>query len=246
MNYNGHDIKVVWVDLDDTIIDFTANARASLTIMYDNEPLLRQLYPSEALWAETYERHNMTLWAKYNVGIIKRDFLRMERFRLPLTEAGLPDAEARTVSKRFDTLYLDLLARQKRLVPRAMELLTVLRTKKVTIGVLSNGFREVQFRKIDSAGLTPYIDTVVLSDDIGINKPDTRIFIHAMKRTADADPTHHLLIGDNLQTDISGAINAGWSAIWLNRTTVTAPSPACPDTAVEVHNLYDIIPLLIL
>ncbi|MDE7411658.1 MAG: YjjG family noncanonical pyrimidine nucleotidase, partial [Paramuribaculum sp.] len=225
MNYNHKDIRMTWVDLDDTLIDFTANAHAALVLMYQAEPILQQLFPSAEDWAQRYERHNMALWAKYNIGQISRDFLRMERFRLPLTDAGLPDSEARRLSSRYDTYYLDLLATRKRLIPDAIPLLETLRRLGSSIGILSNGFREVQYRKMDATGLTPYIDIVVLSDDIGINKPDTRLFDYAKTRTAFSQSTSHLMIGDNPDTDIAGALKAGWSAIWYNRNNTQATQP---------------------
>ena len=87
------------------------------------------------------------------------------------------------------------------------------------IGVLSNGFTSVQHAKLTNTGLAPKIDLLVLSDDIGVNKPDTRIYRHAMERAADLEPSHHLMIGDNLSTDIRGALDSGWHAIHLDRST---------------------------
>ncbi len=117
------------------------------------------------------------------------------------------------MARRYDTLYLDYLAREKALMPGAIDLLRTIRDRGLRIGCLSNGFKEVQFRKIRTAGLEPWIDLVVLSDDIGVNKPDRRIFEYAMERSGDTDPTHHLMIGDNPDTDIRGALGAGWHAV---------------------------------
>ena len=239
MKYNGLDITTVWVDLDDTLIDFTTNAHSALVRMWHDESCLQKLFPSPGVWAELYERHNMALWALYNVGKITRGHLRMERFRLPLAEAGMPDDEARRTSLRFDTLYLDYLAQEKNLRPGAIELLQWLRKCNVNIGILSNGFKEVQFRKIKTAGLEPYIDLVVLSDDIGINKPDIRIYRHAMQQTGDINPHHHLMIGDNPDTDIAGAVRAGWAAIWY-RPERAHYSAVCPDGATMVSELSQI------
>lgn len=241
MNYNNHNIAMTWVDLDDTLIDFTANAHAALVLMYQAEPILRQLFPSADDWARRYEHHNMALWAQYNIGQISRDYLRMERFRLPLTEAGLPDTEARRLSSRYDTYYLDLLATQRRLIPDAIPLLETIHRLGSPVGILSNGFREVQYRKMDSAGLTPYIDLVVLSDDIGINKPDPRLFDYAVGRTPFPHPGSHLIVGDNPVTDIGGALSAGWQAIWFDRANSTTP---CPGGATRVTTLRQAINLL--
>lgn len=243
MNSDHTHITTAWVDLDDTLIDFATNARTALTRMWHTQPILRHLFHTPEEWAEDYERHNMALWAQYDIGKITRQHLRMERFRLPLTLAGMPDAEARAVSLRFDPLYLDYLAEEKNLMPGAIPLLQHLKSRHLTIGILSNGFKEVQYRKIRSAGLEPYIDIVVLSDDIGVNKPDIRIYTHAMQRAADTNPSHHLMIGDNPDTDIAGAISAGWHAIWYHPQRAM-PAHPCPEGAVEVAHLSQIPHLL--
>ncbi|MCM1292301.1 MAG: YjjG family noncanonical pyrimidine nucleotidase [Bacteroides sp.] len=241
MNFDLTDIDWVWFDLDDTLIDFTTNAHTSLVEMWRDEPLLRRLFADAETWADTYERHNMALWAEYNVGRITRHFLRLQRFIRPLTDGGASPDEALEAARRYDTLYLDYLARQKTLMPGARTMLDRLRAidGAPRIGILSNGFQEVQFRKIDTAGLTPYIDLVVLSDDIGVNKPDRRIYDHAMSRAGVADPKRHLMIGDNPDTDIAGALAAGWQAIWYHPTRAFAGVP-CPQGANEITNLNDI------
>lgn len=212
MKYNGCDITWVWVDLDDTLIDFKTNSRTALTRLYHARNLDRWFDLPEK-WIEVYELHNKELWSEYAAGSIACDYLRMERFRRPLTDAGVADEEARILSRSFDMEYLDYLAAEKVLMPGALKLLAFLRGSGVKIGVLSNGFADVQYRKIRSAGLEAYIDLTVLSDDIGINKPDRRLFEYAMQRAGDTDPAHHLMIGDNPSTDIQGALGAGWQAI---------------------------------
>lgn len=239
MEFRGRKLTTVWVDLDDTLIDFTTNAHSALCRMWADEPLLQRLFDSAEVWARRYEEYNMALWAEYNVGRISREFLRMERFRRPLAEAGLGDAQAREVSARYDVLYLDYLSTEKAQMPGAMRLLERLRKCGVRIGCLSNGFKEVQYRKMHAAGLDGKIDLTVLSDDIGVNKPDRRIFDYAMQRSGDADPEHHLMIGDNPETDIGGALAAGWGAVWYHPGRAYR-GVACPAGAVEVGSLDDI------
>lgn len=241
---DSYNITTVWLDLDDTLIDFRRNAATALRRMFETEPLLQRLFPDPKSWIERYEHHNHLLWAAYSKAEISREYLRAQRFILPLTEAGLPRREATEASSRYDTLYLDMLAAEKEMIPGAFELLHSLRRLPgVRIGILSNGFKEVQYRKMDRAGVTPFIDLTVLSDDIGINKPDTRIFIHAMRQAGDTCPTRHLMIGDNPLTDIRGAIDAGWAAIWFHPPG-TFPDTPCPDRAIEVTRLDRIMPLI--
>lgn len=229
-------VHVVWVDLDDTIIDFRANSRAALANLY-RQRRFDSLWPTVDDWIAAYERHNISLWVDYSVGIIDNATLRLERFRRPLTDAGMSDAEARKLSPGLDPQYLDLLAQEKRLIPGAPALLAKLRERGFTIGVLSNGFADVQHRKIARAGLADKIDITVLSDDIGVNKPDTRLFRYAQSRTQwPDDASAHLMIGDNPATDIGGALKAGWQAVWFNPRQLSD----LPEGAVDAASLDDI------
>ncbi len=207
----------VWFDLDDTLIDFKTNSRTALTKLYEREKLSQWfLTPQE--WIECYEKYNHQLWADYAQAKITREELIEERFCLPFIEAGAGRTEALQLSSRLHEIYLDALAAEKKLVRGAEELLKILRGRGYRIGVLSNGFTEVQYRKINSAGLSQYFDYVVLSDNIGINKPDSRIFRYAESVSGESDISKHILIGDNPATDIAGAIGAGWKAIWYNKS----------------------------
>lgn len=230
-------IRMVWLDLDDTLIDFHANSRAALTKLYEIRGF-KSLWPSPAEWIEAYEGHNIPLWVDYSAALIDRDTLRVERFRRPLSDAGLTGAEALALASELDTQYLDLLAMERRLIPGAEELLERLRQAGYMTGVLSNGFTDVQHRKIARTGLAEKIDLVVLSDDIGINKPDPRLFAYAQSLTPwPDDPMRHLMIGDNPATDIAGALGAGWAAIWFRRNGSDTP---VPEGATVVDSLSQI------
>lgn len=245
MIYEGSRIKTVWFDLDDTLIDFRTNSRAALRIVYDSVEPIRLLFADAEAWTERYEFHNHRLWDQYSRAEIDRDTLRMERFRLPLAEAGMTDAEARRLSEFLDTYYLDRLAEQKNLIPGAIELIDAIKNRwpDIRIGVLSNGFADVQHRKICNAGLQDKIDLTVLSDDIDVNKPDRRLFEHAARMAASEQPDSNLLIGDNPTTDIAGALGAGWHAVWFDRTG-DAPAPDAPH-CTRATALPAILPLLL-
>ncbi len=207
--------EVVWLDLDDTLIDFHGNSRKALAMTWE-EYGFEQLFPDVEAWIDVYERYNKALWEQYNRAEITKDFLRAERFRRPLVEGGMDEDEALNLCGTLDSYYLDRLAEQKGLVDGAVELLSHLRARGYKIGVLSNGFKQVQHRKIESAGLSSLIDVVVLSDDIGVNKPDVRLYRHAMERTGYLEPSLHVMIGDNPDTDIAGAVAAGWGAVFFD------------------------------
>lgn len=206
----------IWFDLDDTLVDFHTNSRIALRLIHE-ECGLSRYYQSAEEWVDTYERHNKQLWDAYSRAEITQSFLRLDRFASPLrpywdgTEAQLED-----FSRRLDPLYLTRLAEQTALVDGATDLLSYLRARDYNIGVLSNGFTDIQHRKLTNTGLDRQVDLMVLSDDIGVNKPDPRLYRHAMERSGAPDPRSHTMIGDNLSTDIAGAIASGWRAIHLD------------------------------
>lgn len=236
MRYNGKDIQWVWFDLDDTLIDFTRNSKAALARLYEQARLGRWFADAEA-WTACYEGHNHPLWDSLARGEISTAFLRMERFRRPLAEAGCADAEARRLSVELDPLYLDLLAQERGLVAGAKEILGAVRAAGMRTGILSNGFKDVQHRKIERAGLRDLVDLTVLSDDIDVQKPDRRLFVHAMERAGITDASAHLMIGDNPDTDIAGALGAGWQAILLQPQHPGKGPKAVPAGAASADTL---------
>lgn len=206
----------IWFDLDDTLVDFHTNSRLAHRIIH-RECALDRYYPSADEWIEVYETHNHSLWDRYSRAEITQDFLRCDRFATPLRPRwdGSED-ELRDFSWQLDTIYLTRLAEQTVLIDGAREILTHLRAHDYNIGVLSNGFKDVQHRKLVNTGIGPLVDLVVLSDDIGVNKPDTRLYAYAMERAGVTDPRRHTMVGDNRATDIEGAIRSGWQAILLD------------------------------
>ena len=126
--------------------------------------------------------------------------------------------------RKLNDRYLWLLGECDASVEGAKELLDEL-SRKYLIGVLTNGFIEVQYRKLRSTGLDRYIQRMVISDEIGIQKPDSRLFRYAEQATG-ATPESTIMIGDNPDNDIRGAIDAGWSAIYLDRKGKPFDSPS--------------------
>lgn len=227
-------IEWVWVDLDDTLWDFTANSRILLRAIYHERDMDR-FFTSENAWIDAYEDYNHFLWTEYAAQRVTRAFLMADRFRRPLACAGHPDADGEGAF--LDRHYLERLGTMGALVPGARELLGRLRTRGYKIGVLSNGFAEVQRRKLCAAGIEDMVDMMVLSDDIGIQKPDRRLFDYAAER-AGTSAVKCLMIGDNLSADIKGALGAGWRAIYFDRRATGRPAmPAGVRTVTDLGHI---------
>lgn len=228
----------IFIDLDDTIWDFTANSHVSLEIMYRDLDIAR-IYPDYDAFSSAYYAKNSELWALYHHGKIEKDFLIIERYAYLLRTIGYNDIDNR-LAQRMNEYYLDTLALQTQLVPYAIELLDYLTRRGYNLYILSNGFIEVQHKKLQSAGIEDYFERMVLSDEIGINKPDRRLFDYALEVTH-SQAADTLMIGDNYDADILGAMQAGWGQIYFDRNHrgITAQEPQH-----TVHSLKEVMDIL--
>ena len=228
----------IFIDLDDTIWDFTANSHVSLEIMYRDLDIAR-IYPDYDAFSSAYYAKNSELWALYHHGKIEKDFLIIERYAHLLRTIGYNDIDNR-LAQRMNEYYLDTLALQTQLVPYAIELLDYLTRRGYNLYILSNGFIEVQHKKLQSAGIGDYFERMVLSDEIGINKPDRRLFDYALEVTH-SQAADTLMIGDNYDADILGAMQAGWGQIYFDRNHrgITAQEPQH-----TVHSLKEVMDIL--
>ena len=228
----------IFIDLDDTIWDFTANSHVSLEIMYRDLDIA-DICPDYETFSTAYYAKNSELWALYHHGKIDKDYLIIERYAHLLREANYPDPDNR-LAQRMNEYYLDTLALQTRLVPHAVELLDYLTERGYNLYIISNGFVEVQHKKLQSAGIDRYFKRIVLSDEIGVNKPDRRLFDYALNVTnSQAEDT--LLIGDNYDADILGAMRARWGQIYFDRNHkgYTADEPQ-----YTIHALAEVMDIL--
>lgn len=201
----------VFIDWDDTLWDFHANAYIALEKAYErhNLPLY---FDSFQHFYTLYEERNKELWAEYAKGQITKEYLQKERFLYPFKAIHKANE---VLAEKVGTDFLELTILQNKLVTGATELMEYL-SQKYSIVLVSNGFKEVQYRKIASSGLQHYITHVVLSEEIGVQKPNKQIFEHALKLINKTN-SEVIMIGDNLETDIKGAANIGIDTIYLSK-----------------------------
>ena len=202
---------VLFIDLDDTLYDFTSNSTDAYREVYAFMEYGRWFRSFEHYY-EIYWARNKELWVLYADSKITKEQLNAERYTHPLRVMGVPDADA--VGARFWEESMKRLPLGARLMPHAREVLEYLKPR-YRISILSNGFAELQSRKMQSAGISHYFDGVVLSEDIGVNKPHRAIFDHAL-RVAGVTADRALMIGDNYEVDIKGAHGAGIDQVFYN------------------------------
>lgn len=209
-------INAVFIDLDDTIWNFTANSAVSLKHTFDTFKISRWCSCYDE-FVEQYSFKNNEMWELYHYGKTDKATLGIERFKYPLLKQGcdLPDKELVELCLNMNQFYLEYLATLKELVPGAKDLLIYLKSK-YKVGILSNGFKGIQQQKLKSAGVEEYIDLYVLSDEVGVTKPLKGIFDYALK-CWNTTSENTVMIGDNYDADVCGAHNAGWKTIFFNR-----------------------------
>ena len=229
MNY-----KYVFLDLDDTIWDFHANAKSSLQEIYDNKSFDKH-FDSFEQYFDIYAKRNLELWDQYGKGEITKEALSLERFLYPLRQVGVEDEELALIMGKE---YLEMLPTRTALVPHAIELLDYL-SAKYPLTIVSNGFIEVQYRKLKTCGLEHYFSHVVLSEEASALKPDKRIFEYALQLNG-ALASETIMIGDSYEADIVGAQNAGIDQIYFQYSKTHSIQPAT-FTIDKLEQIFDIL-----
>lgn len=200
----------LFIDLDDTVYDFSEASREAFRETYD---LLQygRYFNSFEHYMELYAPYNLMLWGIYGEGKITKEELNRRRYSHPLEAVGVNDQE---LAATFCREALSRIPTKGPLMPGAIELLEYLRPK-YNMYILSNGFKELQSRKMHTAGIDKYFDKLILSEDIGVNKPNPELFEHAL-RTTGSKLSESIMIGDMFETDITGAANIGMEQIYYN------------------------------
>jgi putative hydrolase of the HAD superfamily len=198
-------VRHVFFDLDHTLWDFETNSDKTFAYIFERNRVALDL----ERFTETYRPINRKYWKLFREDKVSKSDLRYSRLREAFDalefEAG--DDLIHTLSEE----YIAYLSLNNQLFAHALEVLEYLR-KKYSLHIITNGFEEVQHRKLASSRLEPYFEHVVTSENVGVKKPDPRIFQYAMEK-AEARPRESIMIGDNYEADIQGALNVGMRAI---------------------------------
>ena len=232
--------KDLFIDFDDTLYDTYGNAVIALKETFEAFHLERY-FADPKVFYDAYWAANIDLWTQYSKGLIERPFLIVERFRRPLSAGtGLDVTEA--LCLEMSDKFLDFCSSKSGVVEGAHELMDSLRSRGYRMHMTSNGFHEVQYKKLAVCGLQDYFDTIILSEDAGVNKPSPQYFSYAL-RVSGAERQTTLMIGDNLNTDVLGALNAGIDAMLVNRWNIGETD--IPSTVTFVaDNLRDVMKVL--
>ena len=202
--------RSIFIDLDNTVWDFSQNSTDTFREIYEKYHFERYFDSFEQFFA-LYKKKNEELWMKYGNGQITKDNLNAIRYAYPFRQV---DAYDEKLIHAYTEDYMRHIALKKKLMPHVREALEYLHAN-YDLYILSNGFRELQTQKLRFSGVERYFKKVILSEDIGVHKPNPIIYNFALSSTQSILSTS-IMIGDSWTTDMAGAQHAGMDHIYYN------------------------------
>lgn len=215
--------KFIFLDLDDTILDFTAAEEVALPKGFSDVGI----EPTPELISR-YREINISEWERFERGEISRDTVLTERYDILFQEfdIDLPGYIA-------EDAYRKHLGIGHYFIPGAVALLEYLKQKGYRLFIASNGVAATQNSRLDSAGICPYFEQIFISETTGYHKPEKEYFDYCFRHIPDFNPAQALLIGDSITSDIRGGKIAGIDTCWYNPHGKTAPSDCRPDYIIS-------------
>ena len=220
----------LFFDLDNTFWDVRKNQQCALTELFAAHKMDRY-FDSFPTFYDTFIDINTQLWLDYRDGLIQRDTLRNDRFSKLLAHAGINDEK---LTLQLSDSYLQITPHYNNLIPHSEEILAYLH-EKYPLGLITNGFNEVQFNKIKYAGIDKYFKSVVTSEFAGVNKPNPAIFRYAMQQVG-VTPDTSIMIGDDAYNDVFGASESGMDTVYFNLQETTCETPP----TYEIRSLLEL------
>ncbi len=196
----------VILDFDDTLVDFSASEDECLKKLYNKYQIE---LTEENL--NVYKNANRQLWNDFDEGKIKKNIIEKHRFRDVVKTFGLMNITSEQLNKE----YLGFLKMSSVLYDGVTEFLVDIE-EHATLCIVTNGIDFVQKSRFKVSGIADFFDGFFTSDKMGVSKPDKRIFMNTLKTLGIENFKNVLVVGDNLKTDIKGAINSGLDSCWFN------------------------------
>ncbi|GJM42012.1 MAG: haloacid dehalogenase [Ardenticatenaceae bacterium] len=192
-------------DVDNTLLDFDKTEAMALETSFAQHEIP---FPAEA--KQRYHKINQIYWQRLERKEITPELLRIGRFQELFNELGIRfDAES------FATSYLKQLGQQAPLVAGAETVLESL-NGRFQLGIITNGLADVQHPRLEKSGLKQHFSPIIISQEIGVSKPNPGIFDAAFAQMNQPAKAEVLIIGDSLSSDMTGGINYGIDTCWFN------------------------------
>jgi putative hydrolase of the HAD superfamily len=209
-------VRHIFFDLDDTLWVFRKNASDALSDLFKKFDLGDKLKTSFPEFLRVYFRINLEMWSLFYKRAIDKNFMREERFNQLFQHFNYHN---RMESAAFSKAYLNSAPQGSAIKPGCIETLTYL-SRKYRLHIITNGFIESQAIKIDAAKIRHFFDQVIVCEEHALVKPESAVFQLA-QHLSGAKAEECVMIGDSLESDIEGALRAGWQAILFDEEGTT-------------------------
>jgi len=204
-------IKHLFFDLDRTLWDFEANSQRALDILY-HQLHLERFTNHFIQFHEVYKAVNHEYWERYAKNLVTREELRNRRFIDAFEKLGIHDV---ALANEMSDGYLRISPDQTQLFPNTVETLETLKNQGFSMSIITNGFSEVQFHKLENTNIRPFFQEVICSEMVGKSKPNREIFDFALQKVNVA-AENCVMIGDDINGDVLGAEAVGMTGILFN------------------------------
>ena len=208
----------LFFDLDHTLWDFDTNAKETMAEVYELFNLKDIVLSPFDDFFSIYLHHNAILWDRYHKGFITTEDLKWKRMQRTLLDFKIGND---ALAKEMGIKFLEILPTKKILFEHTTEILNYLINKNYTLHLITNGFEKTQWSKLNNSNLSGYFTHVITSEISNCVKPSKEIFEFALNKSG-AALHESIMIGDNLDADIQGAINAGMDSIFVNHINAEA------------------------
>jgi putative hydrolase of the HAD superfamily len=200
--------KHIFFDLDHTIWDFDKNSKFTFKKIFQ----LNNINLDIDVFLEAYLPINTSYWKLYRANNISKQDLRFGRLKDTFKSIDL-NISTKLIHKLSED-YIKFLSTFNFLIEDSLKVLEYL-NKKYTLHIITNGFQEVQNEKLLNSNIYHFFSTITNSEMVGVKKPNKKIFQVALDK-ANANKTNSIMIGDNLDADVIGALKFGMSSILFN------------------------------
>lgn len=228
--FKNKNITDIFFDLDHTLWDFEKNSALAFQKVFETHKITIDL-PS---FLKIYEPINLKYWKLYRDEEISKQQLRRGRLNDAFSLINL--AFPTKVIDELAVSYIDFLPHHNHLFPGTLELLDYLKPN-FKLHIITNGFEEVQSKKLINSKIDSYFNTVTNSEHVGVKKPNPKIFNHALNQ-ANTHPGKSVMIGDSFEADIQGASAVGMHAVFFNPNDDFYPDQIMVKHLVEIMDMF--------
>ena len=221
-------IQHVFFDLDHTLWDFEKNSDLTFQKIFKMNDLSVDLHS----FLEVYRPLNFKFWKLYREEKVTKSELRYGRLKNTFDAIDFPISD--TLIYLIADQYIEHLADFNHLFDGAIEILDYLNQKYI-LHIITNGFEEIQTKKMINSKIYHYFEKVITSESVGVKKPNPKVFKHALE-IANANIDQAIMIGDSIEADINGALGVGMKAIHCNFDTSLVPN----NLFISVSSLLEI------